>query len=40
MYRLQRDGIAGWILIGLGGWLLVGYWIARAVGTAAKDDEN
>jgi hypothetical protein len=39
-YRAAVHGIAGWILVGLGGWLLAGYWIARAVGMAAKDDEN
>jgi hypothetical protein len=35
-----EHGIASWILAGLGCWLLVGYWVARAVGKAVRDDEN
>jgi hypothetical protein len=37
---LGGHGIISWILIGLGGWLLVGYWVARVIGTAIRDDEN
>jgi hypothetical protein len=39
-WPLGGHGIIGWILVGLGGWLLAGYWVARAIGTAVKDDEK
>jgi hypothetical protein len=41
LVRLPGEhGIIGWILIGLGGWLLAGYWVARVIGMAIRDDEN